>query len=87
MPSVRLDDAFKKRLEKKSAPQRAAILECVERLADDPTYPGLRTHPIQSQPGIFSARVDRANRVSFERDGDTLVMRNHCNHDAVYRRP
>jgi hypothetical protein len=86
MPVVRIDSRFKKRLEKKTVTQQAAILECIERLADDPRYPGLQTHPIQTQPGTLSARVDRANRVSFERDGDTLVMLNHCNHDEVYRR-
>jgi hypothetical protein len=87
MPPLRIDDTFKKRLDDKPARQQAAILECVQRLGDDPRYPGLRTHPIQSHPGVFSARVDRANRVSFHWEDGTLVLRNHCNHDAVYRRP
>jgi hypothetical protein len=84
---VKIDTKFKKRLGAKPAAQQAAVLECIERIVDDPSYPGLRTHPVQSCPGVFSSRVDRSNRVTWERDGDLIVMRNHCNHDAVYRRP
>jgi hypothetical protein len=86
-PGVRIDRTFKKRLEAKEPKQRAAVLECIERLVDDPRYPGLRTHPVQGVPGVYSSRVDRGNRVTWERDGQTIVMRNHCNHDVVYRAP
>ena len=87
MASVQLDRTFKKRLEKKNPIERAAVLECVERIIDDPTNKGLHIEPVQSHPGVFSARVDRGNRVSFHREGDLVVMRNHCNHDRVYRSP
>lgn len=88
MPPLRIDDKFKKRLEAKPPKLQAAVLECVQRLADGPqSNAGLRTHPVQSHPGVFSARVDRANRVTFHWDQGVIVLRNHCNHDAVYRRP
>ena len=84
---VRIDKKFKKRLEAKAPDRRAAVLECIERIVDDPNNPGLNTHPIRSFPGMFASRVDRGNRVSWYRDGDTIVLSNHCNHDDVYRRP
>lgn len=84
---VRIDEKFKKRLEKKEPPMRAAILECVKRLVDDPRHPGLRTESVQGVPGVFSSRVDRGNRLTWHWDGQVIVLRNHCNHDMVYRKP
>ena len=44
-------------------------------------HPGLRSHPIESAPGIFEAYVDIKYRMTFERHSDTFVMRNVDNHD------
>jgi hypothetical protein len=86
-PRVRIDKTFRKRLEAKPPAQRAAVLECIERVVDDASYPSLKTERVQGCPGVFSSRVDRSNRVTWERDGQVIVFRNHCSHDAVYRRP
>lgn len=48
---------------------------------------GLRSHPVDSAPGIFEAYVDRKYRMTFERHGDTFVMRNVDNHDECLRNP
>lgn len=87
VPRVRTEKTFRKRLRKKPTKMQAAILECIDRLVDDPSYPGLKTHPVQSAPGVFSSRVDRGNRLTWSRDGDVIVLLNHCDHDEVYRRP
>ncbi len=87
MAPIQLDKAFKKRLAAKPPPQQAAVLECVQRIADTPNHPGLRTHPVHGCPGVSSSRVDRGNRVTWHREGEVIVFRNHCNHDAVYRAP
>lgn len=50
-------------------------------------YPGLRSHPVKSAPGIIEAYVDRKYRMTFERHGDTFVMRNVDNHDDCLRQP
>jgi hypothetical protein len=49
--------------------------------------PGLKSHPVESAPGIFSAHVDRKYRVTFERCGNIFVMRNVDNHDECLRNP
>ena len=49
--------------------------------------PGLRSHPVDSTPGVFEAYVDRKYRMTFERRGDTFVMRNVDNHDECLRNP
>jgi hypothetical protein len=50
-------------------------------------HPGLRSHPVESVPLIFEAYVDRKYRMTFERRGDTFVMRNVDNHDECLRAP
>ncbi len=49
--------------------------------------PGLRSHPMGSAPGVFEAYIDRKYRMTFERHGDTFVMRNVDNHDECLRNP
>ncbi|MFC1912781.1 hypothetical protein ACFLX7_01100 [Chloroflexota bacterium] len=50
-------------------------------------YTGLRSHPVESAPGVIEAYVDRKYRMTFERHGDTFVMRNVDNHDDCLRKP
>jgi hypothetical protein len=50
-------------------------------------HPGLRSHPVESAPGVFEAYVDRRYRMTFERHSDTFVMRNVDNHDECLRNP
>jgi hypothetical protein len=49
--------------------------------------PGLRSHPLQGAQGIFEAYVDRRYRMTFERNGDTFIMRNVDNHDECLQNP
>ncbi len=58
------------------------------RLLDaDFRHPGLRSHPVESAPGVFEAYVDSKYRMTFERRSDTLIMRNVDNHDECLRNP
>jgi mRNA interferase RelE/StbE len=84
---VSVDPAFRRRLTDKTPAMQGAILECVRRLRENWRHPSLRTKKMQGQPGVFEARVDRANRVTFHWDGETIVLRNHCNHDVLRRNP
>ncbi len=87
MPRYRVTPKFKKRLNQKPPALRGAILECINRLSENPGHPGLQAHRVQGTQGIWEAYVDKANRVTYEWDGDTIVMRNHCNHDIIERAP
>ena len=49
--------------------------------------PGLRSHPVEGAKGIFEAYVDRRCRMTFERNGDTFIMRNVDNHDECLQNP
>ena len=59
-------------------------MECVYRLGENPRSPGLHTHKIRGQPGVFGAYVDQANRVTWHWGADgQIVLRMHCNHDVL----
>ena len=49
--------------------------------------PGLRSHLVESAPGVFEAYVDRKYRMTFEHRGNSFVMRNVDNHDECRRDP
>jgi len=83
----RIPPNFKRVLKKKPADMQAAVAECIRQLAKDPRHPGLHTHKMRGVKDVWEAYVDAGNRVTFEYDGDTIVMRNNCNHDILTRNP
>jgi len=67
---------------------QAKVLECVTRLGEDPRHPGLQTHRMQGRPGVWEARVDQGNRVTFNYESDgSITLRMNCNHDVLSRNP
>jgi 5S rRNA maturation endonuclease (ribonuclease M5) len=56
-------------------------------LDTDFRHSGLRSHPVESAPGVFEAYVDRKYRMTFEHRADIFVMRNVDNHDECLRSP
>lgn len=87
MPRYRIPDDFKKELRRKPPRLADAILRCVQGLGENPRHPGLHVHRVQGTPGVWEAYVDRANRVTFHYEDGVIVMRKHCNHDILTRRP
>jgi len=58
------------------------------RLLDaDFRHPGLRSHPVEGVEGVFEAYVDVKYRMTFERYGNLLVMRNVDNHGECLNNP
>lgn len=53
----------------------------------DHRHPGLRSHPVQGADGIFKAYVDDKYRMTFNREGDELFLRNVDNHEECLKKP
>lgn len=83
----RVSPNFKKVLKRKEKGMQEAVQECIQQLSMNPRHPGLNTHKMRGKKGVWEAYVDQGNRVTFEWDGDTIVLRNNCNHDMLYRNP
>jgi mRNA-degrading endonuclease YafQ of YafQ-DinJ toxin-antitoxin module len=80
---VEVKKSFKKRLHKKPAAMQKVIEDAVTQLRKDPHHTGLHTHRIWGSPGVWAARLDKGNRLTFHWEGDQIVLRNHCNHDIL----
>ncbi len=88
MPDIEIPASFHRTLQGKPAAMRTKVMECVARLQVDPSDPKLHTKKMGGQrTAIWEARVDYANRVTFEWVGAAIFLRNNCNHDMLTRNP
>jgi len=82
---------FTKRFVKQYTRLPEAVRQKVDKalvlLDADFRHPGLKSHPVESAPGIFEAYVNRKYRMTYERRGNTFVMRNVDNHDECLKSP
>ena len=87
-PEVEYLPRFEKALKRKwqRQPKLAeAVEETVVRVLIDPENKGLNVHRIKGTDGVWEAYVTKATRLTFERDGDTIIFRNNCRHDIIDR--
>ena len=82
---------FTKRFVKQYTRLPEAVRQKVDKalvlLDADFRHPGLKSHPVESAPGIFEAYVNRKYRMTYERRGTTFVMRNVDSHDECLKSP
>ncbi|PCC32575.1 hypothetical protein CIK74_14665 [Glutamicibacter sp. BW77] len=86
----KIPDSFKKTAKKKPKQMQERIAECITLLVENPRNPRLNSHKMKGTSGIWECYVDRdGNRVTFEYSADrkTIILRNNCNHDMLYRNP
>jgi mRNA-degrading endonuclease YafQ of YafQ-DinJ toxin-antitoxin module len=84
----RVPETFRKRASKKPKAMQDKIALCIRKLVENPRDQTLRVHKMKGREGIWEAYVDNdGNRITFEWDGPTIVLRNNCNHDMLYRNP
>jgi mRNA-degrading endonuclease YafQ of YafQ-DinJ toxin-antitoxin module len=88
MPPIVVSPRFKRRFNKKTAAQRAAIMRCLTLLERNERHPGLNAHQLRGSGGVWEAYVNSGDRVTYHReDSGRLVLRMNCNHDQVLRSP
>lgn len=84
---VDISDQFARAYKKKPRAMQEMVNTAVTQLRVDWRHPGLHTHPVKGCKGVFEARLNKGNRLTFEWEGDTIVLRNNCNHDILKRKP
>jgi hypothetical protein len=84
---IQLTDRFVRQYGQLPATIQHKVDKALARLDANFRHPGLRSHPIESAPGVFEAYVDVKYRLTFERRSDTFIMRNVDNHDECLRHP
>jgi len=56
-------------------------------LEKDFRHPGLQARRIEGTHGIYEGRVDRRHRMTYEREGDRLIMRSVGERDKTLGAP
>ena len=78
---------FKKAWQELSKEEKALGRKALRNLAADLRYPALRVKKIQGVEHIWEARVSGSLRMTFQIEGNRIVLRNIGRHDETLERP
>ncbi len=84
---IRRTKRFKRAFLKLPEPIRKKVKRILTLLDQDFHHPGLRARRLSGHRDIFYARVDREHRITYERRGDLLILRNVGRHDETLKNP
>lgn len=78
---------FKKAWRELKEEEKGLVRKALRNLATDLRYPALRVKKMQGVEHIWEARASRSLRMTFEIEGNTIVLRNIGRHDETLERP
>lgn len=78
---------FKKAWKELSETEKKLAAKALKNLADDMRYPALRVKKIQGTSNIWEYRVSRSVRVTFQIQGDIIILRNIGKRDETIGTP
>jgi mRNA-degrading endonuclease YafQ of YafQ-DinJ toxin-antitoxin module len=86
---VRYEPRFERALRRKTrrSPKDAErTIETVELILNEPENRGLNQHLLNRRERIWEAYISDSARLTYHREGETVVFRNNCRHDIIDRR-
>ncbi len=78
---------FRRAYRSLSAEEQKRVQTALRRMAENLRHPGLRVKRIRGTHGIWEARASRSLRLTFEVEGDKIILRNVGSHDAALKKP
>ena len=78
---------FKRAWQELTEEQKELGRKALKNLATDLRYPALKVKKMQGVERIWEARVSRSLRMTFEIEGNRIIMRNIGRHDETLERP
>jgi mRNA-degrading endonuclease YafQ of YafQ-DinJ toxin-antitoxin module len=78
---------FKRGWKRLTEEQKTLAWKAIENLIVDMRYPGLRVKKLKGTEHIWEARVSRSLRMTFQIEGDIIILRNVGWHDETLGRP
>jgi len=78
---------FKKSWEKLTEEEKELSRKALRNLVADIRYPALRVKKIKGVERLWEARVSRSMRMTFQIQGDVIILRNIGRHDETLDRP
>ena len=77
---------FKKAWKELNEEEKGLARKALRNLAADLRYPALRVKKMQGVEHVWEARVSRSLRMTFQIEGDTIILRNIGHHDETLER-
>ena len=84
---IQFSERFVKAYERLPKRTRAKVQKALRLLDADFRHPGLRAKRVKGTVDIYEARVDYHHRMTYQRRGDLLIMRNVGPHNDVLDNP
>lgn len=78
---------FKKAWNQLNEQEKTVARKAIKNLAMDIRYPALRAKKVKGTEYIWEARASRSLRMTFQIEGDTILLRNIGRHDEALERP
>jgi mRNA interferase RelE/StbE len=78
---------FKKAWGQLNKGEKSLAQKAITNLARDIRYPALRAKKIKGVEDIWEARASLSLRITFQIDGDTIILRNIGHHDETVGHP
>ena len=78
---------FKKSYKKLSDEERKALRKKLDLMSTDTHHLSLRTMKVQGTDDIFECSINMAIRMTWEYDGESILLRVVGDHDAVLNNP
>ena len=82
-----LTNRFQKAYQSLAADDQGRVQKAIRLMSDDLRHPGLRVKRIKGTQGIWEARASKSLRITFETEGDALILRNVGYHDQTLKKP
>jgi len=70
-----------------SLEEERQVQKALRKMTSDLRYPGLGVKRIRGTKGIWEARASRTLRITFETEGESIILRNVGRHDETLGSP
>jgi mRNA interferase RelE/StbE len=84
---LRFTGQFEQAYEKLSRAEKESVQKALSLLEENPGYPSLHIKKLEGTRDIWEARPSRRLRMTFQMEGEMIIMRNVGEHDKVLKRP
>ena len=78
---------FEQAYEKLSRSEKESVQKALSLLESNLKYPSLHIKKLECIRDVWEARPSKRLRLTFQMEGETIIVRNAGEHDRVMRRP
>jgi mRNA interferase RelE/StbE len=82
-----LTSRLQKAYQSLAADDQGRVQKAIRLMSGDLRHPSLRTIRIKGTQGIWEVRASKSLRITFETEGDALILRNVGHHDQTLKKP